>query len=116
MNVDLILLIVKVVGLIISVISVIIAFIASIKGGKWKCIAKKLQPLAEQTNVLMGYIAEAEKHADYNGDEKFSQVLIRYALYCMENKLQFNEEQTTERINALVDFTKQVNAPDALIE
>ena len=111
MNVDLILLIVKIVGLAVSVISVLIAFIASVKGGKWKCIAKKLQPIAEQTRVIMKYISEAEQHADYDGNEKFSQVLIRYALYCMENHFQFNEEQATEIINSLVDFTKHVNAP-----
>lgn len=111
MNVDLILLIVKVFGLLVSFISVIIAFVASVKGGKWKCLAKKLEPIAEQTNVLMKLISEAEQHTDYDGNEKFSQVLIRYALYCIENKLPFNEEQTTERINTLVDFTKNVNAP-----
>lgn len=111
MNVDLILLIVKIVGLVASVISVIVAFVASVKGGKWKCVAKTLEPLAEQTNVLMKLISEAEQHTDYDGNEKFSQVLIRYALYCMENKIPFNEEQTTERINTLVGFTNKVNAP-----
>ena len=116
MNVDLILLIVKIAGLVVSVISVLVAFIASMKGGKWKCLAKKLQPLAEQTNVLMTYISDAEKHSDYDGAEKFSQVLIRYALYCMDNGVKFNEEQTTEVINSLVDFTKHVNVTDTALE
>lgn len=112
MNVDLIVTIVKAVWLLLSIIAVIFSFIASRKGGKWKKVAQTLEDVGEQTEVLMKYIAEAEEYVDYDGKEKFSQVLIKYALHCMETGRKFDEEKATEAINKLVDFTKHVNVPD----
>lgn len=52
----------------------------------------------------------AEKFLNYSGEEKKQFVLTKINQFAIENGLKFDAETTTEKIERLIELTKQVNA------
>ena len=90
-------------GLLITAATFIIKFFSSVK-------AKRL---AEQTikisNALLPLIREAEKFISFSGAEKKNYDINRAREFASANKISFNIELVSSKIEELVALTKQVN-------
>lgn len=103
------LLIIKIVPSVVALISTCLTIFACIKTGKWKGLFRKVGAVNIHTEKLVELIEEAEKHKNWTGIEKLSFVVINYHAYCIEQKLDYNEDETVKEIEELIDFSKQVN-------
>lgn len=52
----------------------------------------------------------AEKYLNYSGDEKKQFVLTKLNQFALENKIKFNAELISNKIEQLIELSKQVNA------
>ena len=96
-----------VISLIGTVLGLIFTFLAYIRNAKAK---KNLQCEVKMTNALLPFICEAEKFTSFNGAEKKAFVMTNANQFAIENKIKFNAEQVSEKIEKLLALTKQVNA------
>lgn len=96
--------IIRIVGLsiplLISIIGFIISLIKAIKSGKWNKL----------TEVLKGYIAEAEGFKNYTGAEKKNYVLMCLSDFCKKSNISFDYKKISASIEEILDLTKLVNA------
>lgn len=94
-------------GLLITVLTFVVKFIKSAKAKKF----------AEQTieigNAVLPFIKEAEKFTAFSGAEKKAYVMTKANQFALENGINFNETQVSEKIEELVTLTKQVNTKAA---
>jgi hypothetical protein len=76
-----------------------------------KC--KKAQKIAEQVirigNAVLPYITEAENFQAFSGQEKKAYVMTRAIMFAIQNRIKFNEQQVSEKIEEIIELTKQVN-------
>lgn len=77
-----------------------------IKNAKAKKILETAVKVAE---AVQPYIIEAEKFANYSGEEKKAYVMTKANQYAIEHKLNFNAEEVSKQVESLVNLTKQVN-------
>ena len=103
------LLILKIVPSAIAFLSTCLTIIACIKTGKWKGMFKRVGAVNIHTQKLVELIEEAEQHTNWTGVEKLSYVVVNYHAYCIEQKLDYNEDETKDEIEKLIDFSKEVN-------
>ena len=75
-----------------------------------------LQNLIKLTEAAREYEAEAEQFQSYSAEEKLHFVLSRLRVLAAELGCPYNEEEMIAQIEADIDFSKRVNAPqgDAL--
>ena len=106
---DTLMLIIKIVCGTVSGICAILSVLSALFGGKWKGLYKNVKAVNDKTNKLIELIEEAEDHQAYTGEDKLSFVLSKYLVWCIDNKLPYNEEDTVNQINELIDMTKAVN-------
>lgn len=52
----------------------------------------------------------AEKYLNYSGNEKKEFVLTKINRFALENKIKFNPEVISNKIERLIELSKQVNA------
>lgn len=52
----------------------------------------------------------AEKYLNYSGDEKKQFVLTKLNQFALENKIKFNAELISNKIEQLIELSKHVNA------
>lgn len=90
----------------VAVISAILAFLSTMKGK----IGKKAKDISSQISTIIPIIEDAEAFENYSGLEKLNYVLTKYRLFCVENKLVFNEDAVKSVIERIINFTKNVNA------
>lgn len=102
-------LIIKIICGIVTLISIICSIIAKISSGKWKKISTKISAITDKTRVLMNFMAEAENHKNFSGEDKLQFVLSKYIQYCYANKIDYNEVETTSDVEQLVELTKEIN-------
>lgn len=108
-NEDTIMLIIKIVCGTITGITSILSVLSFLFGGKWRGLYKNVKAVNDKTNKLIELIEEAETHKAYTGEDKLQFVLSRYLIWCSENKIPYNEEDTTTQINELIEMTNNVN-------
>ncbi|MCL2861026.1 MAG: hypothetical protein FWE22_01240 [Firmicutes bacterium] len=60
-------------------------------------------------NAIIPYIEQAEKFIGYSSNEKKEYVLTKANQYAIENKMRFDIEAVSLRIEELVRLTKSVN-------
>lgn len=51
----------------------------------------------------------AEKFRNYSGEEKKEFVITKISQFALENKMYFNTEMISEKIEKLIELSKQVN-------
>ena len=105
---DDILLIIKVVCGVVTCCTTGLSILATIFGGKWKGLYKNVKAVNEKTNKLIELIELAETHDAYSSDDKLQFVVSNYRQYCFDTKIPFNEEDTINQINELIDMTNNV--------
>lgn len=93
-------------GLLVTAVTFLLKFIKSAK-------AKKI---AEQTikisNAVLPYIKQAESFLHYSGQEKKEFVLTKANQFAIEQKVKFDTNLVSDKIEELVKLTKDVNKRD----
>lgn len=94
-------------GLIITITGFLIPLIKSTKAKKSLIAVNKL------TGALQNMVIEAEKFVNYSGEEKKQYVMTKAYKYAVENKIPYDENAVSEKIEDLVALSKQVNVKTA---
>lgn len=94
-------------GLIITITGFWIPLIKSTKAKKSLIAVNKL------TGALQNMVIEAEKFVNYSGEEKKQYVMTKAYKYAVENKIPYDENAVSEKIEDLVALSKQVNVKTA---
>lgn len=81
---------------------------------KNKKLKKILEKAEEITREIIPCITEAETFSHYTGKEKKEYVMTKLNQYAIENKITFNEEVASARIEELIALTKNVNSNSTL--
>ena len=68
-----------------------------------------LEKAEEVTKNIIPFIVEAEKFINYTGIEKKNYVMTRLNQYAIANDIKFDQEEISNKIEELVELTKQVN-------
>ena len=109
LDVDTVMLIIKIVCGTITGISAILGVLSAVFGGKWRGLYKNVKAVNEKTLKIIELIEEAENHLAYSGDDKLQYVLAKYLKWCSEEKIPYCEEDTIKQINELIEMTNNVN-------
>lgn len=94
-------------GLIITITGFLIPLVKSTKAKKSLVAVNKL------TGALQNMVIEAEKFVNYSGEEKKQYVMTKAYKYAVENKIPYDENAVSEKIEDLVALSKQVNVKTA---
>lgn len=94
-------------GLIITITGFLIPLVKSTKAKKSLIAVNKL------TGALQNMVIEAEKFVNYSGEEKKQYVMTKAYKYAVENKIPYDENAVSEKIEDLVALSKQVNVKTA---
>ena len=93
-------------GLVVAIATFIAKYAKSVKARK----------VAEQTikicNAILPYIEQAETYVHYSGEEKKEYVMTKTNQYAIENGIPFDKHAVSEKVEELVELTKEVNARD----
>ena len=109
LNVDTVMLIIKIVCGTVTGISTILGILSAVLGGKWRGLYKNVKAVNEKTLKIIELIEEAESHQAYDGEDKLQFVLAKYLKWCSEQKIPYCEEDTITQINELIEMTNNVN-------
>lgn len=90
-------------SLLITCFIVIAKLIGSVKR------RKSMQESADLLDAIAPLMEIAEKHRNYSGEEKKEFVLTKLNQFSIENGIEFKAEEITERLEKLINLTKQVN-------
>lgn len=91
------------IGFILSVLTLII------KLCKNKKVRRKAEQLLRLTEEMKTFIEEAEALQHYTGKEKKEYVLTKLNQFSIANKIKFNSEDISSKIDDLIALTKKVN-------
>jgi hypothetical protein len=87
-------------SVIVLVISIITNIISSIKQNKNKTFY----------NIILDLIKQAETLTNFSGVEKKTFVMIKALDYAIKHKIKFDEQTVNEKLEQLIDLSKNVNA------
>jgi len=90
-------------GLAITVLTFIIR---SVRNSKVK---KSLEQAVKIGNAVLPFVREAEKFTSFSGAEKKAYVMTKANQFAIQNKILFSEELVSQKVEELVELTKQVN-------
>ncbi len=90
-------------GLLITTVTFLSRFIKSAKA------KKAAENLVKICNVIITFIEEAEGYLNYNGEEKKQYVMTKTNQYAIDNKIKYNAEIVSNKIDEFVALTQQVN-------
>ena len=90
-------------GLLITTVTFLSRFIKSAKA------KKEAENLVKICNAIIPFIEEAEGYLNYNGEEKKQYVMTKANQYAIDNRIKFNVDIVSNKIDELVAFTQQVN-------
>ena len=91
------------VGLLVTTLTFLIK---SIKNAKAK---KKAQQIISICGAIFPYIKQAETFMNFTGSEKKEFVMTKANQFAIENGFSFDQELVNEKIEELVELTKEVN-------
>ena len=95
------------IGTILGLAITVATFI--VKSIRNKKVKKSLEQIVKIGNAVLPFIHEAEKLTGYTGAEKKAYVMTKANQFAIQNKIVFNEEQVSKKIEELINLTKQVN-------
>ena len=99
--------IISLAGTVISLIIAVITFIAKfLKSEKAKTTAENIIQIC---NEIVPLIKQAEQFVNFSGQEKKEYVMTLMRKYALDNGISFDFGMLDEKIDDLVDFTKNVN-------
>lgn len=90
-------------SLLAASITFMFKFIVALKAKKESLTREKIN------DALPSLIEEAEKFIHYSGTEKKEYVLTKINQFAIENNLKFNIQFVSDKIEELVELSKQVN-------
>jgi len=95
------------IGTIIGLVLTVLTFVVkSIRNAK---VQKGLKQAIKISNAVLPFIREAEKFASYSGAEKKAYVMIKANQFAITNRIKFDANQVSDKIEELVALTRQVN-------
>lgn len=77
-----------------------------VKNKKLKKILEKTEKI---TKEMIPLVKEAEGFINFSGVEKKEYVMTKLAQYALENHIKFNREELSEKIEEIINLTKEVN-------
>lgn len=95
------------IGTCLGIIITILTFI--IKMSKNTKVRKKAEKLLLLTNQINTFVKEAEGFTNYSGSEKKNYVLTKMNQFSIDNKIKYDEDYVSNKIEELIDTTKVVN-------
>lgn len=69
-----------------------------------------LENASKITSQIIPLIEQAEEFVNYSGEEKKEYVLTKLERYAINNKLKFDKEEISNKIEELITMSKQVNS------
>lgn len=103
-------LILSLAGTAISLFIACVLFIVKIIRGYMT--KKKLQNSYVLLDAVAPLMEIAETFTDYSGEEKKEYVITKINQFAIENGIEFDKKAVTEKIEQLINLSKQVNGAD----
>lgn len=106
------------VSIILFVIAVVFLIIALIlkksKNAKVRDVASKIEAAATGVikikSIIQNFMQTAEDFVAWSGEDKKNWVITNTKEYCITNQIAYDEELINSTIEALIQFSKKVNA------
>lgn len=92
----------------LGILITILTFI--IKMSKNTKVRKNAEKLLLITNKIASFVKEAEGFNNYTGLEKKNYVLTKMNQFSIDNKIKYDEDYISNKIEELIETTKIVNA------
>ncbi len=93
-------------GLLATVIGFLIPLVKNVK------TKNRLAALKKLTTTLQALIIDAEAFTNFTGAEKKEYVMTKANRYAIENKIAYNEQDVSDKIEELIKISKEVNKRD----
>ena len=77
-----------------------------VKSAKAKKVCEQVIDIG---NAVIPYIEQAETFAHYSGEEKKAFVMTKANQYAIDNGIEFDQQMVSDKIEELVNLTKEVN-------
>lgn len=94
-------------GLIATITGFLIPLVKNVKA------KNKLTALNKLTTTLQSFIMDAETFTNFTGAEKKEYVMTKANRYAMENKIPYDEQAVSDKVEDLVALSKEVNKRDS---
>lgn len=91
-------------GILITILTFIIKLSKNTK------VRKNAEKMLALTSQVSAFVKEAEEFTHYTGAEKKNYVLTKMNQYSIDHNIKYDEEYVSDKIEELIDTTKQVNA------
>ncbi len=95
-------------GLIATITGFLIPLVKNVKA------KNKLTALNKLTTTLQAFIVDAETFTNFTGAEKKEYVMTKVNRYAMENKIPYDEQAVSDKVEEIVALSKEVNKRDAV--
>ena len=99
-----------VLGLVILCVSFLIKLVQSIRA------RKKEQGKTTLLDAVAPLVEIAENFIGYSGEEKKEYVMTKLNQFAIENGIEFNAEAISEKIEELIELSKQVNKRESKLK
>ena len=96
-----------VISLLGTIVGLIFALLAYLRNAKAK---KSLQCEVKITNALIPYMSDAERFTAFTGEQKKVYVMTKANQFAIDNKIKFNAEKISAKVEELLLLTKHVNS------
>lgn len=100
-------LIFSIIGTFLGIVITVLTFI--IKMSKNTKVRKNAEKILLLTNQIATYVKEAEGFRNYTGAEKKNYVLTKMNQFSIDNKINYDEDYVSCKIEELIETTKVVN-------
>lgn len=103
---------------IITVISACLGLVATVTGFLIPLVRNvkaknKLAALNKLTSTLQSLIVDAETFTNFTGAEKKEYVMTKANRYAIDNKIPYDEQAVSDKVEDMVALSKEVNKRDA---
>ena len=95
-------------GLIATITGFLIPLVKNVKA------KNKLTALNKLTTTLQAFIVDAETFTNFTGAEKKEYVMTKVNRYAMENKIPYDEQAVSDKVEEIVALSKEVNKRDEI--
>lgn len=95
-------------GLLATITGFMIPLVKNVKA------KNKLTALNKLTTTLQSLIVDAEAFTNFTGAEKKEYVMTKANRYAMENKIPYDEQAVSDKVEEIVALSKEVNKRDAV--
>ncbi len=90
-------------GLIATITGFLIPLVKNVKA------KNKLTALNKLSATLQAFIVEAEAFTNFSGAEKKEYVMTKANRYALENKIAFDADAVSDKVEEIVELSKKVN-------